>query len=80
MDKNLARHAIMTTFHSLSLLQDLIPMLKEHCSEDESDAYTKAIASVVGHATVELLNPIFLEHPEMEEEVESKINRYGKFI
>jgi hypothetical protein len=61
MDKTLARHAIMTTFHSLSLLQDLITVLEQHCSKDEFDAYTKAIASVLGHATAELLNPIFLE-------------------
>ena len=80
MDKDLARHVIATSFHGLSLLQGILPMLKQHCSADEYDAYVKAIASITGHVTMELLNLVFSQFPDLEKEVEAKVKKYGKFI
>lgn len=80
MDRELARHVIATGFHSASILQDLIPLLKEHCDENEYDQYLRAIASVSTEVTLEIFNRIFAEHPDLKQEVDTKIAKYGKFI
>ena len=80
MDKELARHVAIATFRSMSDLQQLIPLLKTHCSPEEYEAYLKGIASVSAAASTALLNKVFADHPEIEQEVEAKIAKYGKVI
>ena len=67
-------------FHSLSLLEGFIALLKEHCSEVEYNEFLKSIASVSGHLMTDLFKKVFQEYPDLENEVEEKINKYGKFI
>ncbi len=80
MDRDLAKHVVAVGFHSLSLLEGLIPMLKEHCSEAEYDEYLKSIASVSGNLMTDLFERVFQQYPDLEKEVEAKITKYGKFI
>ncbi len=80
MDRDLAKHVVTVGFHSLSLLEGLIPLLKEHCSEAEYNEFLKSIASVSGHLMTDLFKKVFQEYPDLENEVETKINKYGKFI
>ena len=80
MDRDLAKHVVTVGFHSLSLLEGLIPLLKEHCSETEYNKYVKSIASVSGNMMTDIFNKVFEEYPDLESEVEDKIKRYGKFI
>lgn len=78
MDKELARHVVATAFRSLRELEDLIPLLKEHCGAAEYETYVKAIASVSGHVHWNIVNPAFAGHPELEKE--EQIERYGKIL
>lgn len=80
MDRELAKHVLTVCFHSLALLQDLLPVLKKHCSESEYSELMKGISSVSGHMSMDLLNTIFTKFPDLENEVEEKIQKYGKFI
>ncbi len=80
MDRDLAKHVVTVGFHSLSLLEGLIPLLKQHCSEAECKEYLKSIASVSGNLMTDLFKRVFQEYPDLEKEVEAKINKYGKFI
>jgi phosphoenolpyruvate-protein kinase (PTS system EI component) len=80
MDKELAKHVVAVGFHSLSLLQSLIPILKEHCSQDEYSQCVKGIAAVSAEMSAQLFNQIFAQYPELEKEVERKINKYGQFV
>ena len=80
MDKELAKHVITVGFHSLSLLESLIPLLKEHCNDQEYQEYLKSIGVVSAEMGTEIFNKIFHQHPDLEKEVEDKINKYGKFI
>lgn len=80
MDKELARHVITIGFHSLSLLESLIPLLKEHCNDAEYQEYLKAIGAVSAEMGTEIFNNVFREYPDLEKEVEDKIDKYGQFI
>jgi hypothetical protein len=80
MNRELARHVVMAGFHSASVLQDLLPMLKTHCDNNEYNQYLKAISSVSVELTLEIFNKIFAEYPDLKEEVDAKILKYGKFI
>jgi hypothetical protein len=47
MERELAKHVITVGFHSLSLIEGLIPILKEHCSNSEFEEYVKSIGAVI---------------------------------
>ena len=80
MDRDLAKHVLAVSFHSISYLQSLIPILKQHCSQNEYSEYLKAIANASAELSTEILNKVFREHPDLEAEVEQKIKRFGQFI
>lgn len=80
MDRDLAKHMVSVGFHSLSLIEGLIPLLKEHCTEAEYNEYLRSIASVCATMTSEIFNKVFRKYPDLETEVEQKIQKYGKFI
>lgn len=80
MDRELAKHVVAVGFHSLALLEGLLPLLKEHCTTEEYEQYLGAVASVSATMTTELFNKVFGTFPNLETEVERKIERYGKFI
>jgi hypothetical protein len=40
----------------------------------------KAIASISAEISIELLNPVFQKYPDIKQEAEQKIAKYGKFI
>jgi len=46
-------------FHSLSLLESLIPILKKHCSQDEYSEYLKAIGAVSAEVSTQIFDQIF---------------------
>jgi hypothetical protein len=80
MDRELAEHVVTVGFHSLSLLESLIPILKKHCEEQEFNEYLKSIGLVSAEMNIAIFNKVFQEHPDLEQEVERKIERYGQFI
>lgn len=80
MDKDLARHVARIGFSCMSHLTDLLPLLKTHCDAAEYDAYRKAIATVAGHISVDIINKALTPYPDLEKEIESKVEKYGVVI
>lgn len=80
MDRDLAHHVVAVSFFSLSLLESLIPILKQHCDEHECSKYLKAIGMVSAEVGSQILDEVFKTHPELESEVELKMKKYGQFI
>jgi hypothetical protein len=80
MDRDLAKHVITVGFHSLSLIEGLIPVLKEHCDDAEFQEYLKSIGMVIAEVGLEVFNKIYRQYPDLKIEVEEKIDKYGKFI
>jgi len=53
-------------------------LLKQHCDTAEYEAYAKAIAAIAADVDLQILNAIFSSHPDLEREMESKIEKYGE--
>ena len=47
MDRNLARHIVRTAFRCGGKLEELLPLLKEHCDDAEYGEYRRAIAMAI---------------------------------
>ena len=80
MEIHLARHIVRVTFRSWGLITDLIPLLKRHCEPDEYEVFKKAIGTLSGDFSTELLKKVFAAHPELEKEVDEKLKKYGTFV
>lgn len=78
MEKDLAEFILKTAFRSSADLNDLIPLLKQHCSDDEYRIYFDAISRASGEIAVKILNPIFKQYPDIEKEFERKIEEFGR--
>jgi hypothetical protein len=80
MDRRLAKHVVRTAFRSGGKLEELLPLLKEHCDDEEYDEYRRAIAMAIFGIQNELLKKVFSDHPTLEEEIESDIRMYGRIL
>ena len=47
-------------------INDSISMVKNECSEFEFEAYKKAAGKVMGEMLLEIMNPIYKEHPDIK--------------
>ena len=77
MDRQLAKHVVVTGFRWMSEVTDLLPLLKLHCTADQYSAYRDAITEIAGVIATEFLNPAFAVQPGLEQEVEASVNKYS---
>lgn len=80
MDKEVAEYVVRVAFGSESSLNDLIPLLKEHCSDEEYKKFSKRIASVSARISLEILDLVYDEFPEIRRELDEKVRKYGRLI
>jgi hypothetical protein len=77
MDKDLAVHIAMTAYRASVDLGDLVPLLKEHCTEDEYKTLTRAIASASYTVNCEVTDLIFDMFPDIKDEFEGRLKKFG---
>jgi len=80
MDRDLARHVIVASFRSFRELTMLLPLLKEHCDAAEYEIFAKAIAAVGVEIQMEVRKKAFALYPDLEQEIQGKIDKYGALI
>lgn len=80
MDRELAKHVVVTGFRSMSEVTDLLRLLKVHCAADEYSAYRSAITDLAGAIVTQIINPAFAEQPGLEQEIEASVNKYLKIL
>lgn len=80
MNRELAKHVAVTGFRSMSDVTGLLPLLREHCTADEYEAYRAAITNVAGEIVLHVINPAFAIQPDLEQEIEASINKYSKIL
>lgn len=80
MDKEVAKHIVYVAFKSESNLNELVPLLKEHCSDTEYKKFLKGIAKVSSCISAEIINLVYKDFPEIKSDLDEKINKYGKLI
>lgn len=80
MNIDVARHVIRALFRSGRELEELIPLLKENCEADEYQVYVKAIATAIASIHLEIGNRVTASHPGLEQEIESTIDKYDRYL
>lgn len=80
MDTDLARHVVRAAFRSARELELLLIPLKAHCSADEYTKYSKAIGTAIASIHLEIVNRITSDQPGLESEIETRIEKYGRYV
>lgn len=78
MDRQLALHIVRTAFKSAATLEELLPLLRTHCKDEDARTYGLAIASAIADIHRELTNRVFSSFPELQAEVEASISNSGR--
>ena len=80
MDRDVAKIVLHATHRSGRELADLVPFIKAHCDAADYERLSIAIATVLHdlHATVQ--RPIYREHPELERDIEARMERFGRMF
>ena len=80
MDIEVARHTVRIAFRSARELESLLSLLKSHCSPDEYQIYAEAIATAIASIHLEVVNRVIASHPGLEAEIDSDINKHGRYL
>lgn len=77
MDKDLAKFIAITAFRSAADLGNLIPMLQS-CEEAERREMGVALAAASAEVNRQVLQKIFEKFPDLAEEFDRKIQKFGR--
>lgn len=80
MHKEIAHHIAYESFRISAKLNNLIPLLKENCDNDEYEFLAKKIASISGDIGLELLDYVFSKYPDIKDEIDEKMQKYSMLI
>jgi hypothetical protein len=78
MDRALARIVAISALRSSAELNNLVPLLQQHCASDEYVAWRDAIADVSLAVSQRVLTKVFAEHPDIEVELDDHYTRFGR--
>jgi hypothetical protein len=80
MDINVARYVIRASFRSGRELEAIFDLLRNHCGAEGYRTFAKAVATAVASIQVEVVNQITAGHPELEDEIDAVIAKYGRYL
>lgn len=75
MDRELARLVASSAIRAGSELGNLVALVNEH-GADESLKH--GIATAIAEISFSILQPVFREHPDLEDEFDARIGKYGR--
>lgn len=78
MNRDLAKDLALSAFRAMRELSDWLPTLKEHCDDSEYQGYLKAIGTASASISTEIIHKVFAAYPDIEQELEAKVARYGR--
>ena len=68
MQKDTARQLTSIMLECCKKLDESIALVMTACTGEESMRFRRAAGKIMGHIFVEILDPIYREHPELEPE------------
>jgi len=80
MEYEIAKLIAHTAFRSASDINNLIPMMKDFCSESECKEFGIPIATASYEIYEQILKKIYRLHPEIEAEMEQQVQKFGRVI
>jgi hypothetical protein len=80
MDRDIATIILSSSQRSVRELDDVIPIIKEHCSEQDYYALKKAISSAIYDIMQDIGKYVRDRCPELDQEIENRMNKYGRMF
>jgi len=80
MKEELARYVARVAFRASADLGDLIPLIKEHCPQEEYEKFAPAIGSAAAAIGLDVLNLVFNDHPDLRREFDENVKTYGRVL
>jgi hypothetical protein len=68
MQKETAKQLTGIMLECCKKLDDSIVLVTDSCTGEESMRFRRAAGKIMGHIFVDILDPIYREHPELEPE------------
>lgn len=65
MRKDIAAQVNALMLEYSAKLDQTVSLLREHCSDEEFQAYRRGIGRVMGYMFTEIMTPIYDEHPDL---------------
>jgi len=78
MKPDLARLIALESFRSSTMLGNLIPLIKLHLADEEYVSMSAALARCSAQIDLEVLEPLFSQHPDLKRELDERISTYGR--
>ena len=78
MERELAKLIALTAFRSSAEINNLVPILKEQCSDADYRSFAMAIASASTEIGQQLLNKVYSLYPDIKGELEARVKKYGR--
>jgi len=80
MEKEVAKHVAASALKCASQLSEIIPFVKTHCSADEYKSLAKRVASAMHAINEAIFEPVLAGHPELKQEIEDSLQKFGVII
>ena len=80
MEKKIAKHVARVSFQASTDLGNLVSLLKEHCSADDFKKLRDPLLNVSAAIGLDILNLIFFEFPDIKQEFDENIKKYGRIL
>lgn len=77
MDRELAELLTMAAARSFGELSAVLPILEEHLLADEYAHWQTVLERICDEIDHHVTTSIYDEHPELREQAESRLNKYG---
>jgi len=78
MKKEVARLLVNCAMNISVELESIVPLLKRHASTEEEREFTGKILGIIENLNTELLRPLYNKFPEMEQEVQFLMDKFGR--
>lgn len=78
LDKELAKLIVNSAVRSGRELADIVPLIKEHCNAETYNVLSLAIGSAI-YETGLVMDRVFDLHPDLKEEFEGRLSKFGRY-
>jgi hypothetical protein len=78
MNKDIASMTIVASLRSCNELQELLPYIKDNCSDIEYSHLKIAIAKTIYNIMEDIVAFAGAQNPQVRSEVEARVEKYGR--
>lgn len=80
MDKSLAKHGVRVAFSINWQLDEVLSLLRTHLDPSDYVRHRRLVTEAMHKVGVALIDTATEDFPEIREEIESDIDRYGRVL